>query len=166
MSADSGNKTALNEIKNNYLYGIGGFEQDYDRGSYWLYRYDCFYADKPRPVTLSFEDWKRERDKTDPLAPNPRSWTEDAARRGSVAAMMVIAEGAEDCRTERENKRAVFWYQRAAQNGDLAARRRLAIAYQEGQLGLPKDPEQAKHWHDLWQESVAKEKAFRRGASR
>lgn len=75
--------------------------------------------------------------------------------------MMILAEDAEGRRTNRWDKKAIFWYQRAARNGDIAARRRLAIAYQEGQLGLPKDPDQAKVWHDLWQESEAKEKMFR-----
>ncbi|MFZ1859517.1 MAG: SEL1-like repeat protein, partial [Candidatus Competibacter sp.] len=43
---------------------------------------------------------------------------------------------------------AVDWLQRAVAGGHADAARRLARAYREGELGLPRDPRQAQQWED------------------
>lgn len=46
---------------------------------------------------------------------------------------------------ERE---AVHWYQQAAVNGSKEAQEFLAVGYQEGWFGLPRDEKQAHYWLD------------------
>lgn len=46
----------------------------------------------------------------------------------------------------RSEQEAVRWYQRAAANGSKEAQEFLAVAYQEGWFGLPRDQQQARYW--------------------
>lgn len=46
---------------------------------------------------------------------------------------------------ERE---AVYWYQQAAANGSREAQEFLAVGYQEGWFGLPRDEKRAYYWLD------------------
>lgn len=46
---------------------------------------------------------------------------------------------------ERE---AVYWYQQAAANGSREAQEFLAVGYQEGWFGLPRDEKRAHYWLD------------------
>lgn len=43
---------------------------------------------------------------------------------------------------------AVHWYQQAAANGSKEAQEFLAVGYQEGWFGLPRDEKQAHYWFD------------------
>ena len=47
---------------------------------------------------------------------------------------------------EVNEQKAVSWYHKAADNGYYYAQEYLAVGYQEGWFGLPKDPKQAKYW--------------------
>lgn len=47
---------------------------------------------------------------------------------------------------KRSEHEAVHWYQQAAANGSKTAQEFLAIAYQEGWFGLPRDERQARYW--------------------
>lgn len=45
-----------------------------------------------------------------------------------------------------DEKEAVKWYQKAANNGQVQAQEYLAVAYREGWFGLEKDVSQADFW--------------------
>ncbi len=47
---------------------------------------------------------------------------------------------------KRSEKEAVEWYERAASNGSKEAQEFLAVGYQEGWFGLPRDSKQANYW--------------------
>lgn len=46
----------------------------------------------------------------------------------------------------RDDREAMNWLQRAVVGGHPDAARRLAQAYRNGELGLPRAPEQAAEW--------------------
>ncbi|GHC28165.1 hypothetical protein GCM10010082_21830 [Kushneria pakistanensis] len=46
----------------------------------------------------------------------------------------------------RREDRAVTWYARAAEAGHAGAAQRLSRAFDQGELGLPVDPERSRHW--------------------
>ena len=54
---------------------------------------------------------------------------------------------------EVDEQKAVSWYHKAADNGYYYAQEYLAIGYQEGWFGLPKDNQQAKYWMKRLEES-------------
>lgn len=45
-----------------------------------------------------------------------------------------------------DEMKALSWYHKAADNGYYIAQEYLAIGYQEGWFGLPKDSKQASYW--------------------
>lgn len=47
---------------------------------------------------------------------------------------------------EQDELKAVSWYHKAADNGYYIAQEYLAVGYQEGWFGLPKDQKQATYW--------------------
>jgi TPR repeat protein len=47
---------------------------------------------------------------------------------------------------EADEQKALSWYHKAADNGYYYAQEYLAIGYQEGWFGLPKDQKQAQYW--------------------
>jgi TPR repeat protein len=47
---------------------------------------------------------------------------------------------------EQDESMAVNWYHKAADNGYYMAQEYLAVGYQEGWFGLPKDQKKAKYW--------------------
>lgn len=53
----------------------------------------------------------------------------------------------------RSEKAAVEWYQRAASNGSKEAQEFLAVGYQEGWFGLPRDTKQANYWFQRLKDS-------------
>ena len=54
---------------------------------------------------------------------------------------------------EVDEQKAVSWYHKAADNGYYYAQEYLAIGYQEGWFGLPKDSKQAEYWMKRLEES-------------
>jgi len=52
-----------------------------------------------------------------------------------------------------DEQKAVSWYHKAADNGYYYAQEYLAVGYQEGWFGLPKDRKQAKYWLKRLEES-------------
>lgn len=54
---------------------------------------------------------------------------------------------------EVDEQKAVSWYHKAADNGYYYAQEYLAIGYQEGWFGLPKDSKQAQYWLKRLEES-------------
>lgn len=54
---------------------------------------------------------------------------------------------------QANEKTAVSWYHKAAENGYYYAQEYLAIGYQEGWFGLPKDAKQAKYWMQRLEQS-------------
>ena len=46
-----------------------------------------------------------------------------------------------------DEKKAVYWYQRAAEGGNQLAQEYLAIGYQEGWFGLPRDAAKSHYWY-------------------
>ena len=52
-----------------------------------------------------------------------------------------------------DEQQAVSWYHKAADNGYYYAQEYLAVGYQEGWFGLPKDKKQAKYWLKRLEES-------------
>ncbi len=45
-----------------------------------------------------------------------------------------------------DEKAALQWYEKAAENGHPLAQAYLAAGYREGWFGLPRDPERARYW--------------------
>lgn len=54
---------------------------------------------------------------------------------------------------KRNEQQAVAWYQRAASNGSKEAQEFLAVGYQEGWFGLPRDTQQANYWFERLKDS-------------
>lgn len=52
-----------------------------------------------------------------------------------------------------DEQKAVSWYHKAADNGYYYAQEYLAIGYQEGWFGLPKDKKQASYWQKRLEDS-------------
>ena len=46
-----------------------------------------------------------------------------------------------------DEKKAVYWYQRAAEGGNQLAQEYMAIGYQEGWFGLPRDETKSRYWY-------------------
>ena len=65
-----------------------------------------------------------------------------AAEAGSTLAMRQLASQHESG-VIMDHEKAVYWYRMAAQNGDAVSSRRLAKAYENGELGLEKNLEKA-----------------------
>ena len=72
-----------------------------------------------------------------------------AATRGQSEAQYRMAQkylyGCYSCRITRDYVRAVYWFRRAAKQGDLYAKRSLSVRYSLGQ-GVEQDYEQAEYW--------------------
>ena len=45
-----------------------------------------------------------------------------------------------------DEKKAVEWYRKSAQNGYYKAQEYMAVGYREGWFGLPKDSKKAEYW--------------------
>lgn len=71
-----------------------------------------------------------------PAKAEPRSVKDEVA----LARAYLIGRG-----VERDDSRAAYWYEKAANSGDPDAQRILAHLYQMG-LGVPRDPVQAVRW--------------------
>jgi TPR repeat protein len=56
---------------------------------------------------------------------------------------------AEGIGVEKDLSKAVFWYLKAAKDGDDKAQFNLAQLYENGAEGIPKDESQAVHWYTL-----------------
>ena len=46
-----------------------------------------------------------------------------------------------------DEKKAVYWYKRAAEGGNQQAQEYMAIGYQEGWFGLPRDEKKSRYWY-------------------
>jgi TPR repeat protein len=46
-----------------------------------------------------------------------------------------------------DERKAVYWYQRAAEGGNQLAQEYMAIGYQEGWFGLPRDLAKSHFWY-------------------
>jgi TPR repeat protein len=68
-----------------------------------------------------------------------------AARAGSVLAMRLLASQFES-EPDVDHEQAVHWYRVAAENGDVVSNRRLAKAYENGELGLQPNAEEAARY--------------------
>jgi TPR repeat protein len=55
----------------------------------------------------------------------------------------------------RSALQALNWYRYAAELGSAKAMDRLGWAYEQGHLGLPRDPQQALHWYSQYNANVA-----------
>jgi len=53
-----------------------------------------------------------------------------------------------------DEKRAVEWYRKSAQNGYYKAQEYMAVGYREGWFGLPKDSKQAEYWEQKLEENL------------
>jgi uncharacterized protein len=72
-----------------------------------------------------------------------------AAQQGNAEAQW-LAGGIYECGVApyvQNDPNAVTWYARAAEQGHPLACQRLSLAYQQGELGLPANPEKARHWN-------------------
>jgi TPR repeat protein len=80
---------------------------------------------------------------------------EPLARKGNALAQFNLAllyhSGAGG--VEVNEQKAVSWYLKAADNGYYYAQEYMAVGYQEGWFGLPKDKKQAAYWLKRLQES-------------
>jgi len=72
-----------------------------------------------------------------------------AARQGYPTAQSflgLLAEQGDGVAVRRSDEEALDWYRKAAAQDQCAAVRRLARAYEQGELGLERAPEQAEQW--------------------
>jgi TPR repeat protein len=53
-----------------------------------------------------------------------------------------------------DEKKAVEWYRKSAQNGYYKAQEYMAVGYREGWFGLPKDSEKAEYWEKKLEENI------------
>ena len=103
--------------------------QDEIGGQYWLAEAYRQGNGAPQEPTLAF------------------FWFKRLAERGYAPAQYQVALAyAEGRGTSRDAQAAVTWLQRASAGGYLDATRRLAQAYRNGELDLPRDPQQAAEW--------------------
>ncbi|KAB2936527.1 MAG: sel1 repeat family protein [Candidatus Contendobacter sp.] len=74
-------------------------------------------------------------------------WFHRLAERGYAPAQYQVALAyAEGRGVAHDGPMAIVWLQRASAGGYTDATRRLAQAYRNGELGLPRNPEQAAAW--------------------
>ena len=71
----------------------------------------------------------------------PLALAGDAAAQFNLGLLLHSGAGG-----KQDEKAALEWYRRAAENGHPLAQSYLAAGYQEGWFGLPKDPERARYW--------------------
>jgi len=90
--------------------------------------------------------WRNRDDKNDPLA---LSWFLKAANlgdpTGQFMASMMYAAGRGALRNATESLR---WARASAEKGYKGGMEMLGAAYEQGALGLPKDPKMAAYWYD------------------
>lgn len=77
-------------------------------------------------------------------------YTKVARRGGSMAShrlgdMYRLGQG-----VNQNMEKAVFWYTKAAENDYLPSQKVLAVAYQQGLLGLSQNEELAKYWMEKY----------------
>ena len=53
-----------------------------------------------------------------------------------------------------DEKKAVEWYRKSAQNGYYKAQEYMAVGYREGWFGLPKDSKKAEYWEKKLEENL------------
>ena len=53
-----------------------------------------------------------------------------------------------------DEKKAVEWYRKSAQNGYYKAQEYMAVGYREGWFGLPKDSKKAEYWEKKLEANV------------
>ena len=77
-----------------------------------------------------------------------------AAEQGNAAAQFklgrMLSGGDDSCPSVEEpggEKKAIEWYQKAAAGGDARAQRELAVSYDIGSYGFPKDIAKAVEWY-------------------
>jgi len=77
------------------------------------------------------------------------TWYEQAAEQGDGVAQTNLAYiHARGRGVDADAESAIFWYQRAAEHGNRQACEALADAYENGTLGLQRDPVKAGYWHN------------------
>lgn len=73
----------------------------------------------------------------------------EAAERGYADAQWMCDLGlmyAQDCGVPRDERKAVEWFQKAAEQGLAAAQSNLGVMYAKG-CGVPKDERKAVEWY-------------------
>jgi hypothetical protein len=76
-------------------------------------------------------------------------WYLTAAYQGDAPAEYALGRAyASGEGVEKNSAKAVYWITHAAEKNNVAAATALAMAYRSGDLGLPKDIDQAKKWED------------------
>ena len=53
-----------------------------------------------------------------------------------------------------DEKKAIEWYEKSANNGYYKAQEYMAVGYREGWFGLPKDSKKATYWEKKLEQSV------------
>lgn len=53
-----------------------------------------------------------------------------------------------------DEKKAIEWYEKSANNGYYKAQEYMAVGYREGWFGLPKDSQKATYWEKKLEQSV------------
>ena len=75
------------------------------------------------------------------------AWMTKAAEKGETEAMyslaMFLSAGGES-----SNPKALYWFRKGSESGDLNCMLKLSIAYRYGYLGLEKDEKQYRYWKD------------------
>ncbi|MHB8534089.1 MAG: tetratricopeptide repeat protein [Sulfuricaulis sp.] len=76
-------------------------------------------------------------------------WYRPAAEKGDAESQYRLSVGyGYGMGIEKDEAKAMMWLRKAAENGQKRAQKSLAEGYEEGQHGLPRDPQQAKYWYD------------------
>ncbi len=121
--AEAGETNSMLALANGYRFGQLGLEKDETKAKFWYDQISKAEAEKT---------WETER---------------RSALTGNAAAMEGLGQKYEKATRFDGSKQAFEWYIKAAQVGNQAAMIRLANVYEQGELGLPKDPGKAVEWH-------------------
>lgn len=85
-------------------------------------------------------------------------WLQMAAEKGDVQAMYSL--GAEYDSPPGSNQKALYWYKKGAEGGNVMCMMKLCNAYRYGRFGLKKDPIESKYWFDKIDAIKRKERGY------
>jgi TPR repeat protein len=141
-AARMGHAMAAVEVGNSYYTGRGSGE-DHVAAFNWYLR----AADAQIPIAQRYVGYMYERgDGVTGSGPDAVTWYRRAAMQGDAAAMMLLGRHLRLMTSDEDKATGIRWLQRASERGSVDAQVDLALAYENGEDGLPQDDQQAAQW--------------------
>jgi TPR repeat protein len=143
-AARMGHPMAMVEVGNSYYTGRNGTGGEDHQAAFGWY---LPAANAQVRIAQRYVGYMYERgDGVTQSGPDAITWYRSAAMHGDAAAMMLLGRHLRLMPSDEDKATGIRWLQRASERGSVDAQIDLAMAYDEGEDGLPQDHQQAAQW--------------------